>query len=138
MTTNTPTTELRIGELADAAGVHVETVRYYQRRGLLPRPPRPGRGWRVYGLPTLSRLRFIRRAQALGFTLDEIQSLLDLQDRGGPAACLEADSAAQAKIEEITEQISDLELKREVLKGLVGQCGSGSQDCQVLAAFDRG
>ncbi len=72
--------EMTIGQLAEAAEVNVETVRYYHRRGLLPAPPRPIGGIRRYPAAILTRLRFIRRSQSLGFSLDEVEALLSLQD----------------------------------------------------------
>ncbi len=135
MTTALPQ-EFRIGELAQAAGVHVETVRYYQRRGLLARPPRPGRGWRVYDEAVLRRLRFIRRAQAMGFTLDEVEQLLRFRDGGGSHACAQVQAATRMKIDELGVQISELQAKQAGLERLVAACASEPADCRILAAFD--
>lgn len=128
---------MRIGELARRAGVNVQTVRYYERRGLLPDPRGRDRGYREYGPSTLERLRFIKRAQDLGFTLAEIQELLALRlGRGAGAARVKA--RAQAKIREIEARLRDLERIRHALSHLAGECTAGRGplgDCPLLDAL---
>lgn len=128
---------MRIGELARRAGVNVQTVRYYERRGLLPDPRGNEQGYREYGEATLERLRFIRRAQDLGFTLTEIAELLALRlGRGATAGRVKA--RAQAKIREIEGRLRDLERIRHALSHLAGECSAGSGsvgECPLLDAL---
>lgn len=123
---------LTIGKLADAAGVGVETIRFYQRRGLLETPTRDA-GIRRYGAEDLRRLRFIRHAQAAGFTLEQIRELIDLdasEDRS------RARELAKARIEALSEKIAELEQAREALRRLARECGSGSPGpCPILTSF---
>jgi len=111
--------KLTIGHIAQAAGVHVETVRYYQRRGLVSLPPKRVRGFRYYAPETASRVRFIKRAQALGMSLKEVQRLLRLDAKG---ACKETRSLAVAKLALIEQKLLDLATLRDVLRGLVAAC----------------
>ena len=124
---------LTIGKLAEAGGVGVETVRYYQRRGLLETPTRD-REIRRYGSEDLRRLRFIKQAQAAGFTLEEIKELLDLdasEDRS------RARDLARARIAALDEKIAELGRARDALKRLARECGSGSDGpCPILASFE--
>lgn len=111
--------QLTIGRLAAAGGVNVETVRYYQRRGLLLEPAKPNGGVRRYGAAALARLRFIRRAQPLGFSLDEIQELLELQ---GAGACSRTLQLTEAKLIDIRRRVDELRrLEGDLLK-LVSEC----------------
>jgi MerR family mercuric resistance operon transcriptional regulator len=105
-----------IGAVAKACGVHLETVRYYQRRGLLDEPRRPSGGVRRYGEMTIRRLRFIRRAQALGFTLDEIAELLRLERTPD---CGRARKLASARLADVEAKLADLERMRAALAALV-------------------
>ena len=127
------TTSLTIGELAAAGGVGVETIRFYQRRDLLRTPARGG-GIRHYGREDVRRLRFIRQAQAAGFTLEEIRELLELdagEDRG------RARELAKARIEALDAKIADLQRARDALRRLARECGAGSTGpCPILASFD--
>lgn len=126
-----------IGELANRAGVNVQTVRYYERRGLLPDPRRRGTGYRAYTEGTLHRLRFIKRAQELGFTLAEIESLLGLRLRGSTTAA-HVKARAEEKVAEIEKKIADLARIRDALKHLSGQCRGGHGplgDCPLLEAL---
>ena len=124
---------LTIGKLAVAAGVGVETVRYYQRRGLLKTPTRD-REIRRYGSDDLSRLRFIRQAQAAGFTLEEIRELLELdasEDRN------RARELAGARVKALDQKIAELQKARDALRRLARECGSGSAGpCPILASFE--
>lgn len=126
--------QLTIGALARSAGVGVETVRYYQRRGLLPEASAHRGAFRVYGKPELVRLRFIRRAQGLGFNLDEIADLLALDEESDRKA---ARAFAQAKIEDIEGRIRKLEGMRAALQGLVACCEhtQSPAPCPILHAL---
>jgi MerR family mercuric resistance operon transcriptional regulator len=124
---------LTIGKLAAAGGVGVETVRYYQRRGLLETPARD-RDIRRYGSDDLRRLRFIRQAQAAGFTLEEIRELLDLdasEDRS------RARELANARVKALDAKIAELGRARNALRRLAQECGSGAAGpCPILTAFE--
>lgn len=122
---------LTIGTLANRAGVNVETLRYYQRRGLLQEPARPSQGFRRYSQESVKRVRFIKRAQNLGFTLDEILGLLTLDER---RACLETRSMAAHKLEGIEAKIADLSKMRKALSRLVKACdaSSGGVPCPII------
>lgn len=123
-----------IGGLAKAAGVGVETVRYYQRRGLLPEPPRPHGEVRRYADEDVTRLKFIRSAQAAGFTLNEIGELLALDASDDRARAREL---AQARVAQIDEKIAELRDARNALAGLAKDCASGrGGPCPILKAFD--
>ena len=124
-----------IGGLAKAAGVGVETVRYYQRRGLLPEPARPPGEVRRYGEAELKRLKFIRHAQASGFTLNEIGELIALDASDDRARAREL---AQARVAAIDEKIVELREARDALAGLASDCASKRRGpCPILKAFDR-
>lgn len=128
-----------IGGLAKAGGVGVETVRYYQRRGLLDTPDRaggdgPGGGVRRYGAADLRRLRFIRAAQAAGFTLEQIAELLALDSTEDRAR---ARALAEARIVALDARIAELEAARTALRRLAQDCGAGGAGpCPILAAFE--
>jgi MerR family mercuric resistance operon transcriptional regulator len=111
--------KLTIGHIARSAGVNIETVRYYQRRGLVNLPPKRVRGFRYYAPETASRVRFIKRAQALGMSLKEVQRLLKLDAKG---ACTENRSLAVAKLALVEQRLADLAKLRLVLQGLVAAC----------------
>ena len=125
------TTELTIGKLAETAEVNVETIRYYQRRGLLDKPAKPLGGHRRYGAEQAKRLRFIKRAQALGFTLDEVSGLLTLDEA---CACAETRTLAARKVALIEQKIAGLAAMRKVLARLVQQCdqGDGGAACPII------
>jgi MerR family mercuric resistance operon transcriptional regulator len=127
------TTSLTIGELAAAGGVGVETIRFYQRKNLLRTPPRGG-GIRHYGRDDVRRLRFIRQAQAAGFTLEEIRELLEL-DAGEDRS--RARELAKVRIEALDGKIADLERARDALRRLASECAEGSTGpCPILTSFD--
>ncbi|HWS54475.1 MAG TPA: MerR family transcriptional regulator [Pyrinomonadaceae bacterium] len=105
---------LRIGEVAKASGVGVETLRFYERRGLLGRPRRTGGNYRVYDEEVLERLAFIKRAQAVGFTLDEIGEIL-AESAGGRLPCRHVREAARRKLEELDRRLSELRRYRSEL-----------------------
>lgn len=129
---------LTIGRLARLAGVNLETIRYYERRGLLPKPARTEAGYRQFTSDSARRLRFIRRAQELGFSLEEISDLLSLavapeQNRATIRA------QAKAKIEDINRKIAGLHAMRHTLDELVTrceQCGT-SVECPIVASLDE-
>jgi len=124
-----------IGGLARAAGVGVETVRYYQRRGLLAEPARPRGEVRRYGEEDLKRLRFIRSAQAAGFTLAEIGELLDLSASDDRPRAFEL---ATERVAALDRKIAELQQVRQALAGLATACaGSGKGPCPILTAFER-
>ena len=124
---------LRIGELAQAAGVAVETVRFYERRGLIADPPRRPSGYREYPLETVRRLRFIRRAKELGFSLREIAELLAL--RMEPTApCGEVREEIAGKLEDLRERVRDLRRMESALEELYALCESTDPlgECPIL------
>jgi MerR family mercuric resistance operon transcriptional regulator len=122
--------DLTIGKLAERAGVNVETIRYYQRRGLLQAPKKPPSGYRRYPADTSSRLRFIKRAQALGFTLEEVAGLLSLD---GTTACAETRELAVRKLVLIRKKLAELNAMRNVLARLVSECDeSESRVCPII------
>jgi MerR family mercuric resistance operon transcriptional regulator len=122
---------LTIGTLAKRGGVNVETIRYYQRRGLLQEPQKPNGGFRRYPEESLKRVRFIKRAQNLGFTLEEILTLLALDER---KACLKTRGIAAHKLELIEAKIADLTKMRRALSSLVRACdaSSGGTSCPII------
>lgn len=132
------TDTLKTGEVADRANVNIQTVRYYERRGLIPEPPRTSGGFRQYSPEHVSRIRFIKRAQELGFTLDETKDLLDLRATEG-ADRAEVRRAAEDKIEEVEKKIRDLDRIRNTLDALVEVCeGHGStSDCPIIHALEE-
>ena len=128
---------LTIGELAGAVGVNVQTVRYYERRGLLPKPKRRASGYREYLATDVARLEFIRRAQALGFTLSEIEQLLAL--RVDPRTTPEdVHRAVEEKIEAVEEKIRDLTRISGALRKMAASCHTHGPlgDCPFLEALE--
>jgi MerR family mercuric resistance operon transcriptional regulator len=124
---------LTIGKLAAAGGVGVETIRFYQRKGLLEQPTRES-GIRRYGSEDVRRLRFIRKAQTAGFTLEQIKELLDL-DAGEDRS--RARELSKLRIEALDAKIKELERARDALKRLATECGDGSSGpCPILKSFD--
>ncbi len=131
------TKSLTIGRLAREAGVNLETVRYYERRGLLQRPPRSASGYRLFPLEAARRLRFIRRAQELGFSLREIRELLSL--RVSPTAkSADVRRRAEAKIADIEAKIRSLDSMKKTLQRLTKVCaGCGPiAECPILESLD--
>ena len=125
---------LTIAEFAASAGVGVETIRFYQRRGLLPSPPRRDGAIRRYGAADVQRLRFIRSAQSLGFSLDQVAELLRLEDG---AHCKEASSIAEAKLTDIRIKLAELSRMEVALTALVQACHvrRGKVSCPLIEAF---
>lgn len=120
-----------IGKLAQAAGVNVETIRYYQRRGLLAEPPKPLSGQRRYPENAVKRVRFIKRAQALGFTLDEVMVLLTLE---GARVCAETRALARHKQKLLERKLADLTALHAALGKLIRQCEArrGKAGCPII------
>ncbi|MFB6352439.1 MAG: MerR family transcriptional regulator [Bradymonadaceae bacterium] len=127
-----------IGTLAEQAGVDVETIRYYQRINLIEKPPKPSRGWRTYPDEALQRLKFIKRAQQLGFSLDEIGDLLELDSRDEQeTVCGRTERIVAEKLREVRSKIRDLEQIESSLSRLTEECpGEGAaDDCPILDNF---
>jgi MerR family copper efflux transcriptional regulator len=124
---------MRIGELAGKAGVGIETIRYYEREGLLAAPRRRPSGYRVYDEATIARLRFIRRTKELGFSLDEIKQLLGLWFNAS-TRCTHVRDRAASKIADIEEKIRSLQGMKRALRKLVAQCEARNtlDDCPLL------
>jgi MerR family mercuric resistance operon transcriptional regulator len=120
-----------ISRLAAAAGVNVETVRYYQRRRLMPEPVRPAGGIRLYTDADAQRLRFIKRAQLMGFALDDVENLLSLRAR---RSCRTTRDLAVSKLESVDARIRELRQLRKELAALVAQCDTNASDsdCPIL------
>jgi MerR family transcriptional regulator, mercuric resistance operon regulatory protein len=129
------TGELTIGRLATNAGVGIETIRYYQRRALLPAPePAPGSAFRKYPRALVNRIRFIKRAQELGFTLDEVATLLQLEDGTNRRAIRRV---AGARLEQIRERMADLQQMEKALSHLFRRCEQTDQahPCPIIDAL---
>ncbi|WP_028839825.1 Hg(II)-responsive transcriptional regulator [Thermomonas fusca] len=132
---NIPET-LTIGAFAKAAGVNVETIRFYQRKGLLPEPDRPIGGIRRYGPTDVDRVKFVKSAQRLGFNLDEVAQLLKLEDG---THCHEAADLAAARLADVRLRLTDLQRMESTLSHLVKACGSrrGKVSCPLIASLHR-
>ena len=129
---------LTTSEVAKQGGVNLETVRYYERRGLLPKPPRTATGYRAFEPDAVRRLRFIRHAQALGFSLHEIKELLALRVKAGVSSA-EVRRRAEAKLVDIDEKLKTLRAMKKVLTRFTESCsGAGPiSRCPILAALER-
>lgn len=130
----TASENLTIGAFAKAAGVNVETIRYYQHKGLLPQPERPYGSIRRYGLADVVRLKFVKSAQRLGFSLDEVGQLLKLEDG---THCSEAAELAAQRLADVRARLADLTRMEEALSKLVGDCNAhqGNVSCPLIAAL---
>jgi MerR family copper efflux transcriptional regulator len=126
------------GALAKEAGVNVDTIRYYERRGLLPRPPRTQSGYRTFTSASVDRLRFIKQAQALGFTLSEVNQLLALRVTPG-MTCADVRKRAEAKMADIEQKIKSLYIMKRALRQLVSTCAADgpASKCSFLANLDQ-
>ena len=130
------TVPLTIGKLASSADVNVETIRYYQRMGLIIEPPKPVSGFRHYPESDIERVRFTKRAQQLGFTLKEIQDLLAL----GEKHCKEVQALAKEKLDKIESHMKDLKSMRSALKSLLLQCEADTDSnahCAIIESLSR-
>ena len=128
--------KLTIGRVAKLAGVNVETVRYYQRRGLLAEPNKPHIGYRLYQADIVKHIRFIKRAQALGFTLEEITELLRLEEA---RACAETRDLAAHKMRLIDQKLMGLTAMRKALADLVQQCDrkQPAKGCPIIEVLEQ-
>lgn len=127
---------LTIGQVAEQAGIGLETVRFYERKGLIEEPARKASGYRQFDVRVVARLRFIRRAKELGFTLAEIKDLLSLRIDPG-STCSDVKIRAEAKIADISEKIRSLQLMKKALLKLTKECqGQGTtSECPILEAL---
>jgi MerR family transcriptional regulator, mercuric resistance operon regulatory protein len=129
----TSLSDISIGELSRRTDCNVETIRYYERIGLLPKPRRQGGRYRRYDADDVSRLRFIRRARQLGFGLDDVRELLRLTAGRGEAARAEARQLAAAHVAEVRAKIADLQAMERILTGAICDCDAGrGPACPVI------
>jgi MerR family mercuric resistance operon transcriptional regulator len=128
---------LSIGELSKQSGVNIETIRYYEKRGIMPPPGRSAGGYRLYGPEHLKRLSFVRRSRQLGFSLDEIRGLLRLVD-GDAYTCAQVRDLTLGHLEEIRRKIADLKRLKRVMEEMAAQCsGERAPECAIIdALFD--
>lgn len=124
-----------IGDMGKATGTNIETIRYYERIGLLPKPPRTSSNYRDYGQTELGRLSFIRRARDLGFSLDQVRALLSISgDRS--CDCVGIDQIAKAHLAEVDRKLADLTALRKELKAVIDSCDGGVvADCRIIEAL---
>lgn len=128
-------TTYAIGAVSKQTGCHIETIRYYERIGLLPAPTRRPSGYRRYDLAHLKRLSFVRRARDLGFTLDEVRRLLRLADRR-ERSCAQVRDLATAHLRDVQARIKDLRAMEKILKAMIAQCADGTlPDCPLIEAL---
>lgn len=126
---------MKIGELARSTGTKVETIRFYEKIGLLAAPDRTEGNYRDYSRPHLARLSFVRRARDLGFTLDQVRALLTLAD-DRDQSCSAVDIVAREHLAQIDQKIADLQALRRELGGLISQCGQGAiSECRIIEAL---
>lgn len=128
---------LKVGEVAKRATVNLQTIHFYERVGLLPRPPRTASNYRVYSGDAVRRVQFIKRAQELGFALKDIKELLSLRATPG-TRCADVRQRAQAKLQDIDEKIATLQRMRKALTKLIGECEGRKPitACPILEALD--
>lgn len=125
------------GQLARATGCNIETIRYYEKVGLIPDPPRTTAGYRIYAATHVARLRFVLRARELGFTLDDIRGLLGLEDATVPT-CAEVKARTERHLADVREKIADLRRIEVTLARTAAQCsGADVPDCPVLDTLSR-
>ena len=128
---------MTIGELARHAGVNTQTIRFYEREGLVPEPPRRTSGYRQYPTAMVERVRFIRAAKAVGFSLEEIAELLSLRVRRG-ASCAGVRARAESKLADIEAKIGQLQRMRKIIAEMVASCSGrcAIKDCAILGAIE--
>lgn len=127
-----------IGELSRRTGVNIETIRYYEKSGILPAPPRTEAGHRVYDEEHLKRLSFVRRCRELGFGLDSIREMLRMVD-GGDVTCEQVRSIAKDHLDDVRTKIVDLKQMEKTLSGTVSRCEGGEDpDCPIIEALYSG
>ncbi len=132
MTQITSMQDLLIGEMSRRTGVHIETIRYYERIGVMPRPKRSEGGQRLYNGPQLNRLAFIKRSRDLGFSLKQVLTLLTLVDSGA-MACSEVHTLTVNHLKDVKSKITDLRKLERALKDLAAQCSLGNvSDCPIV------
>lgn len=137
MTDHERETGLTRGDLARATGCNIETIRYYEKAGLLPDPPRTGAGYRIYSATHARRLRFILRARELGFPMEDIRGLMGLGDGTAPT-CAEVKERTDRHLADIRAKIEDLKRMEAVLAATASRCsGAEVPDCPVLDAISR-
>jgi len=135
MNTISPTNRFGIGALSKNSSVNIETIRYYERIGIMPKPPRTDGGQRSFDGEHLKRLRFVRRGRELGFTLDDIRALLRLADGSGKT-CAEVKAMTLTHLDTVRAKIADLTRMERILDDMVDQCDEGDlPDCPVLEAL---
>ncbi len=128
---------MKIGEAATVSGCHIETIRYYERLGLLPRPMRTSSGYRTYRPEEVDRLRFIARGRELGFSLDEIRSLLTLAD-DPTLSCRDVDQLARYHLADIQARVRELRRIALELERTIASCAGGKRGrCAILGALNR-
>lgn len=131
-------TGLTISKVAKQAKINLETVRYYEKRGLIPEPPRTESGYRMYSTETVDRIKFIKRAQELGFTLNEIEQLLHISEGGHDA--LTVKNFTSEKIQEVNEKINDLIQIKNILEELLKDCpadGTHTNKCPIIQTLKK-
>jgi MerR family transcriptional regulator, mercuric resistance operon regulatory protein len=127
---------LAIGELSERTGVNIETIRYYEKIGLVPPPARTEGGHRAYEDAHVARLTFIRRARGLGFTLDELRSLLKLVDGGHAYSCADVREVTVEHLDDVRRKIRDLKRLERTLTGIVARCEGGTvPECPIVEAL---
>lgn len=126
----------RIGELSRESAVNLETIRYYERIGLLQPPARNASGYRTYQADAVRRLSFIRRGRELGFSIEQLRTLLELADHPH-SPCAEADQLARTHLQQVDARIADLQQMRNVLQNLVGCSSDSAEHCRLLETLDK-
>ncbi len=121
----------RIGDVAKAAGVGVETVRFYEREGLIQQPAKPQRGWRVYDKTQLRQLAYVRLARELGLSLGDVKRVQNVARGPRKAFCTEVRGTLAARLADIESRIAELERKRASLSDWLGQCAARTGDCPL-------
>ena len=128
---------MRISEVSTATGCNLETIRYYERIGLVPRPKRTGNGYRAYGPSDVERIRFITRGRALGFSLEEIRSLVSLAE-DKTLSCREVDTLARAHLEDIRARVRELSAMARELGQTIDSCAGGQRgNCAILGVLSQ-
>jgi Cu(I)-responsive transcriptional regulator len=129
---------LSIGELARATGVPVETIRYYERLGVIPKPPRTASNYRAYTAAHEGRLKFVKRSRDLGFSLDEVSALLKLADENDQSCC-DIDSLARIHLDKVERKIEALATMRDELRDMIDHCGRNTvADCRIIKTLRNG
>jgi MerR family mercuric resistance operon transcriptional regulator len=127
---------LTIGKLASAVGINLETVRYYERIGLMPEPGRSGGGHRHYDAVHVRRLKFIRRARELGFGLEDVRALLKLAEPSSMSCCESVEKIAAHHLKKVRAKLDDLVRMERILAAAVSQCGERLPECPVIEMLD--